>query len=274
MTVEAIETGCKSLSDEVTNFGSKCETDRVKMYEHAKKTIDDIPWYNIFAHIANWWNKAIEKINEGLAHVRTKINEAVNWLVENVLPWIAGPPMLAKSWVDWQDVAVDSAKVVGGMDLNQVKGAIQWQGPGAAAYATTVDQQKDAGSVTVAMIQGLQNFLSSHLNGLITFFTKQLSIISGLYAKLADFVVQFIGVADPLTWGDILSKAGGAIGGIITALAESVNNMVTYVTNGINAMAQVEQDSIAVAKLPGGSASWPKPGVNIDSGVAGGWSHS
>ncbi|MDO5287839.1 MAG: hypothetical protein Q4G45_13610, partial [Actinomycetia bacterium] len=48
----------------------------------------------------------------------------------------------------------------GQMNLDQVKGTIEWSGPAAKAYEKTVETQQTAAGLTVTMIQKLQEFLS------------------------------------------------------------------------------------------------------------------
>lgn len=255
-----IQEHCNELRDLCTSLADDHGGRVREMEEHAHRSLEDRNWWNEFTQ---WLRRAVGKFNEALGRVWEAINTAIEWVNDNVLPWVFGPVYLAKSWTDWQLVAEASGRVTGGMSIDQIDVAIDWQGPAASSYDSTIADQDGAGRVLTTMVQNLQDFLRDHLNGLIDFLLKMVTMFTDMLSEAVGALIQFVGVVNPLTWGEILDKLGGFIGTGIEQIGERVVAMTEYVTGGMNAMADVKMSAIEVHQLPGGGAEWPPPAARM-----------
>lgn len=272
MTVESAEKDRDDLRAHIENFQPDREDNVKTMADHAIKTVNDTSWWNIPQHISNWWNDVLKQIEELLNVFKQQAAKAAAWLRDNIAPWLAGPVVLAQSWVRWQEVAQQASIAEGGISLDQVKGAIDWSGPAARAYESTVENQKKAAGLTVTMIQKWQTFLNDHLNNILVHLLHIIAELIKLKEEIIVLVAQFIAVFDPTNWKEIIKSAGKALAQAAAAQDKALKGLIEYIQKDINNMAAIQQESLDVYRLPGGAAGWPEPLANIDANVPGGWS--
>lgn len=262
--MEAINEAVEILRSDCDGYAPDCHAQLEIMVDHANKTNDERGfWSSVWEGWKEIFFSALSKLQGYVDTVVGKIQDAVTWIWEEIIPWLAGPPMLALSWVHWQQVAERAAQTTGGMDLSQVEGAIDWQGPAARAYQETAATQAEAGGVLWNLVQDLQNFLEQHLRGLLDYLLQLHTSFVNVVAEAAKCAVQFIGVVNPLTWGDILQKAGDVVGSIITEAGAIQRAMIEYIANGVDAMTTVRQQAVTAHALPGPGLQWPPPDVKI-----------
>lgn len=252
IATEDLETACN-------DFRTEHDGNLGEMHDHAQRELEDRNWWDTFWQ---WVASQVDKLNQAFEDAFAKVTEVVTWIWEEIIPWIAGPPFLAASWVKWQGVNQEAASTTGSMDLNTVEGAVSWTGPAASAYFTSVEQQEGAGTVTTEMIKGLQDFLMGHLQSLLSYITDMVGVYTRVTAEAAQAVINFVGVVSPTTWTSVLEGLSDLIGTVIEEVGTMVTSMIEYVEGSVTSMAQVSQDAIAVYALPGGN-QWPPPGANI-----------
>ncbi|OYN85818.1 hypothetical protein [Parenemella sanctibonifatiensis] len=263
MTIEAsIEQNCTDIDTKARELQDEGAPERQEMADHAQKTIDDIPWYRVDRHIANWWNDAIGTINEWLDKIGQEVKRAWDWLDENVLPWIFGPVYLAQSYGKWQGVAEQTNSTVGGMDIVNVSAAVEWEGAGASAYKESAGKQTEAGLAATTLIQALQDWFMNHLQSLLGHLTRCLSSIVDIIAAVTDAAIQFVLIADPTNWKKILEKCATAITDTITALGEMYTSLLEFLNESLGHLGEVQQAN-ADSKVVGPGGKWPAPAGNI-----------
>lgn len=254
MVAESIQIACDELKSTCESMHQDHSDQLRKMETHAQDQLEKRSWWDRFVQ---WLQSAVDKLNEGLRKAWDAANDAAQWVYDNILPWVFGPVYLAESWGKWQTVAEKGAQLAGAIPISQIDVAIDWQGPAAGSYYTTIEDQEGAAKVLSAMAQNMQKFLRTHLEGLVDFLVKMVTMFVDLLAEVVAAAITFVGVVNPMTWGEILTNVGGVIDTAIKQVGEKVEAMVDYLKSSLGAMMDVKTDSVAVYALPGGGAEWP-----------------
>ncbi|RRD46836.1 hypothetical protein [Tessaracoccus sp. OH4464_COT-324] len=257
MSIEAtVRESCTTLRDKCTSFQNDQTGHYNKMVDHYNRQVND---RNVFQRIWDWIRDKLTRVVEAFNTLAGKIKEAAEWLGKEILDWVMGPVDLAVSWSRWQQVNELVARTTGGMSPHNLKVAIEWQGPAAAGYKATAEEQVQAGKVTSELVIALQDFIEKHLQGVVNYLLQCITQLADLYAAGAEAAIKFVGAASPTTWAEVLEGLSGLIATAIKTLGEQVKALVQFITEGIQSMADLKQQTLAAHQLPGGGGTWPPP---------------
>lgn len=186
---------------------------------------------DVLSWVPGFLSDLIEPVRKGMNDLSNKMAEF--WAsCKHFMTDRGSPSTLKATAASWSDgVGNPIGDLAGAISLDKLKTEIEWQGRGAEAYKATVPAQVSGLNALKDLGLQIRNSLINLANGIDSFWTQLIGVVTGLLIALGVAVVSAATVVGlPAAIVVLLGAVGAGVAGVITAIS-AVDSLTATVAN-------------------------------------------